>query len=80
MILLNWNWTFAAEDLLSDGVNWKLPIYWRPKVIYVNNIIKPRSSMECLLLQSQDVARDFGAVCTPEFYLFKKVFTTGYCW
>lgn len=24
-------------------------------------------------LQSQDVARDFGAVCTPEFFLFKKV-------
>lgn len=24
-------------------------------------------------LQSQDVARDFGAVCTPEFFLLKKV-------
>ncbi|KDO83652.1 hypothetical protein CISIN_1g034203mg [Citrus sinensis] len=24
------------------------------------------------LFQSQDVARDFGAACTPEFFLFKK--------
>jgi len=29
--------------------------------------------MECILMQSQDVAQHFGAVCTPEFYLFKKV-------
>jgi hypothetical protein len=28
------------------------------------------------LLQSQDVAQDFGAVCTPEFFLFKKVIAT----
>lgn len=27
-------------------------------------------------LQSQEVAKDFGAVCTPEFFLFKKVMTT----
>ncbi|XWS21748.1 hypothetical protein CRYUN_Cryun30bG0080800 [Craigia yunnanensis] len=26
--------------------------------------------------ETQDVARDFGAVCTPEFFLFKKVITT----
>ncbi|RVW84981.1 hypothetical protein CK203_037663 [Vitis vinifera] len=25
-----------------------------------------------LVVMSQDVARDFGAVCTPEFFLFKK--------
>lgn len=24
-------------------------------------------------LQTQEVAKDFGAVCTPEFFLFKKV-------
>ena len=28
------------------------------------------------LLHSQAVARDFGAVCTPEFLLFKKVIIT----
>lgn len=26
-----------------------------------------------LLLQSQEVAQAFGAVCTPDFFLFKKV-------
>ncbi|KAK7333644.1 hypothetical protein VNO80_30421 [Phaseolus coccineus] len=25
-----------------------------------------------IFMQSQDVAQDFGVVCTPEFFLFKK--------
>lgn len=29
----------------------------------------------CVPLQTQDVARAFEAVCTPEFFLYKKVVT-----
>ena len=73
--------TFAPDSLLFSFFNIYLKFISRHLITLLRSKMAGRLELlTCALylvvyfqLQSQDVARDFGAVCTPEFFLFKKV-------
>ena len=44
------------------------------KVLFVLAFLSMCSSLD--MIQSQEVAKAYGAVCTPDIFLFKKVYST----
>ncbi|KAG6784067.1 hypothetical protein POTOM_009750 [Populus tomentosa] len=57
-----------AED--AKILNYPFPYLYDEAVLFLPG--ETKEEMRAQLQELQEVARDFGAVCTPEFFLFKK--------